>query len=99
MIKTEVNNQNIPLYFMGSDALSAEKQTLLQRENDDFTSDRIVEIEQELKLLEHSRQIEVLQSRENEDLFLNELADKQKEMTRLKNLKLDMDKLALVTID
>lgn len=99
VIKTEVNNQNIPLYFMGSDALSAEKQTLLQRENDDFTSGRIVEIEQELKLLEHNRQIEVLQSRENEDLFLNELADKQKEMTRLKNLKLDMDKLALVSLD
>lgn len=99
VIKTEVNNQTIPLYFMGTDALDAEKQTLLQRTNDDFTSGRIVEIQQELKLLEHNRNIEILQSRENEDLFLTELVDKQKAIADLKNLKVDMDKLALVSLD
>lgn len=99
VIKTEVNNQQIPLYFMGTDALQAEKQILLDRENDDFTSGRIVEIQQELKLLEHNRQIEVLKSRENEDLFLAELADKQREISRLNGLKLNMDALQLVKID
>ncbi|MGI6407494.1 MAG: Wzz/FepE/Etk N-terminal domain-containing protein [Thiopseudomonas sp.] len=99
VIKTEVNNQNIPLYFMGTEALEAEKQTLLSRENDDFTSGRIVEINQELKLLEHNRQIEVLESRENEDLFLAELAEQHKEISRLKGLKVNMDNLKMVSVD
>lgn len=99
VIKTEVNNQNIPLYFMGTDALEAERKILLSRENDDFTSGRIVEIQQELKLLENNRQIQILQSRENEDLFLAELADKEKAIARLNGLKLNMDTLSLVTLD
>lgn len=99
VIKTEVNNQNIPLYFMGTDALEAEKKTLVSRESDDFTSDRIVEIQKELKLLENNRQIQILQSRENEDLFLAELADKEKAIARLNGLKLNMDTLSLVTLD
>lgn len=99
VIKTEVNNQNIPLYFMGTEALEAEKQSLLSRENDDFASGRIVEIAQELKLLEHNRQIEVLESRENEDLFLAELAEQHKEISRLKGLKVNMDNLKMVSVD
>jgi LPS O-antigen subunit length determinant protein (WzzB/FepE family) len=99
VIKTEVNNQNIPLYFMGTDALEAERKILLSRENDDFTSGRIVEIQQELKLLENNRQIQILQSRENEDLFLAELADKEKAIAHLNSLKLNMDTLSLVTLD
>lgn len=99
VIKTEVNNQNIPLYFMGTEALEAEKQSLLSRENDDFTSGRIVEIAQELKLLEHNRQVEILESRENEDLFLAELAEQYKEISRLKGLKVNMDNLKMVSVD
>lgn len=99
VIKTEVNNQNIPLYFMGTEALEAEKQNLLSRENDDFTSGRIVEIAQELKLLEHNRQVEILKSRENEDLFLAELAEQYKEISRLKGLKVNMDNLKMVSVD
>lgn len=99
VIKTEVNNQNIPLYFMGTEALEAEKQSLLSRENDDFTSGRIVEIAQELKLLEHNRQVEILKSRENEDLFLAELAEQYKEISRLKGLKVNMDNLKMVSVD
>lgn len=99
VIRTEVNNQQNPLYFMGTDALSAERAALMARENDDFTSGRIVEINTALKLLEHNRQIEVLQARENEDLFLAELAENRKEISRLKSLEVDMDKLNLVRID
>ncbi len=99
VIKTEVNNQNIPLYFMGTEALEAEKQNLLSRENDDFTSGRIVEIAQELKLLEHNRQVEILKSRENDDLFLAELAEQYKEISRLKGLKVNMDNLKMVSVD
>lgn len=99
VIKTEVNNQQLPLYFMGTDALQAEKDILLARESDDFTSSRIVEILQELKLLEHNRQIEILKNRDNEDLFLVELAEKRREIARLKNISLNLDQLRLVQTD
>src|SRR5690606_34442349 len=49
VIRTEVNNQQIPLYFMGSDALEAERKALLARRSDDFTEPRIAEIARELK--------------------------------------------------
>lgn len=99
VIRTEVNGHQNPLYFMGSDTLNGERAALMSRENDDFTSSRIVEINTALKLLEHNRQIEVLQARENEDLFLIELAGHRQEISRLKSIKVDMDKLNLVRID
>ena len=99
VIRSEINNQQNPLYFMGSEALQAERDILVSRDNDDFTSGRIVEINTALKLLEHNRKIEVLQARENEDLFLAELAENRKEIARLKGLEVDMDNLSLVRID
>ncbi|MFV0453640.1 MAG: Wzz/FepE/Etk N-terminal domain-containing protein [Pseudomonas sp.] len=99
VIRTEVNNQQIPLYFMGSEALEAERKALSARRSDDFTEPRIAEIARELKLLEHNRQIETLNSRENEDLFLKDLAGWREEAARLRALQLDTDSLELVTID
>ena len=99
VIRTEVNNQQIPLYFMGSDALEAERKALQARRSDDFTEPRIAEIARELKLLEHNRQIEMLNSRENEDLFLKDLAGWREEAARLRAMQLDTDSLKLVSID
>lgn len=99
VIRTEVNNQQIPLYFMGSEALEAERKALLARRSDDFTEPRIAQIARELKLLEHNRQIEVLQSRENEDLFLKDLAGWREEAARLRSLQFDAGSLKLVSID
>lgn len=99
VIRTEVNNQQIPLYFMGSDALEAERKALLARRSDDFTEPRIAQIARELKLLEHNRQIEVLSSRENEDLFLKDLATWHEEAARLRALQFDTESLKLVSID
>lgn len=99
VIRTEVNNQQIPLYFMGTDALEAERKALLARRSDDFTEPRIAQIARELKLLEHNRQIEVLNSRENEDLFLKNLAAWREEAARLRALQFDTVSLKLVSID
>jgi len=99
VIRTEVNNQQIPLYFMGSEALEAERKALSVRRSDDFTEPRIAEIARELKLLEHNRQIEALNSRENEDLFLKDLAGWREEAARLRAMQLDTDSLKLVSID
>lgn len=99
VIRTEVNNQQIPLYFMGSDALEAERKALQARRSDDFTEPRIAEIARELKLLEHNRKIELLSSRENEDLFLKNLAGWREEAARLRAMQLDAGSLKLVSID
>lgn len=99
VIRTEVNNQQIPLYFMGSDALEAERKALQARRSDDFTEPRIAQIARELKLLEHNRQIEVLNSRENEDLFLKDLAAWREEAARLRALQFDTQALTLASID
>ncbi|MDH4870510.1 chain-length determining protein [Pseudomonas sp. BN515] len=99
VIRTEVNNQQIPLYFMGSDALEAERNALLQRRSDDFTEPRIAEISKELQLLTHNRKIEVLNQRANEDLFLKDLAIWREEAARLRNLHFDVADLKLVNVD
>ena len=96
---TEINNQQIPLYFMGVDALEAEKNALLQRKSDDFTEGRIAQIAKELQLLQSNRQIEVLNRRENEDLFLSNVEPLRAEEARLRSLNIDMSRLRLVTID
>ena len=53
-----MNNQQIPLYFMGVDALTAERDTLLKRKGDDFTEPRVAKIQQELKQLENNREVQ-----------------------------------------
>ncbi|WP_372240131.1 Wzz/FepE/Etk N-terminal domain-containing protein [Pseudomonas sp. R-28-1W-6] len=99
VIRTEVNNQQIPLYFMGAETLQAERDALKARSSDDFTEPRIAEIAKELKLLEQNRKIEVLKNRKDEDLFLKQLAQLREEEARLKGLDLDLSALTLARVD
>lgn len=99
VIHTEVSSRQIPLYFMGTESLRAEREALTHRSTDDFIEPRISEIAKELKLLEHNRQVEILQQRQNEDLFLAEIADWRKEEARLRALDLDLEAVQLVNID
>ncbi|WP_350613019.1 Wzz/FepE/Etk N-terminal domain-containing protein [Pseudomonas sp. HY7a-MNA-CIBAN-0227] len=99
VMRTEINNQHIPLYFMGIDALDAEKTALVQRTSDDFTEGRIAQIAKELQLLLSNREIEVLNRRENEEIFLSGVQPLRAEVARLRNLNLDMSRLTLVAID
>lgn len=99
MMRTEVNNQKIPLYFMGTDVLEAERTALEQRTNDDFTNGRVAEIGKELRLLDVNREVEVLKSRSNEDIFLRDVEPLWAEEARLRGLNIDMSGLKLVTVD
>ncbi|WP_236468726.1 chain-length determining protein, partial [Pseudomonas sp. PA-3-10C] len=99
VMRTEINNQQIPLYFMGVDALMAEKTALMRRKSDDFTEVRIAQIVKELQLLEVNRKIEVLNAREKEDLFLSDVEPLRAEEARLRNLNLDISRIKLVTVD
>lgn len=99
VVRTEVSNQKIPLYFLGTDALGAERAALQQRTSDDFTNSRVAEIGKELKLLESNREVEVLQKRGNEDIFLQDVEPLRAEVARLRGLNIDMSNLKLVSID
>jgi LPS O-antigen subunit length determinant protein (WzzB/FepE family) len=96
---TEINTQQIPLYFMGVEALEAERFALTQRRSDDFTDGRIAQIAKELQLLQVNREIEVLGRRDNEDIFLGGVEALRAEEARLSSLNIDISRLKLVTID
>lgn len=99
IIRTEVNNQQIPLYFMGTDALEAERKALRQRTSDDFADPRVAQIRKELLLLNTNRQVEVLKQRENEEVFLSDIAPLRAERVRLSSISTDMRGLSLVNVD
>lgn len=99
VFRTEVNNQQIPLYFMGTEALEAERNVLRQRKSDDFSDPRIAQIHRELQLLETNRKVQVLRGRQNEELFLRGIEALRAEQVRLKGINTDMSGLSLVSID
>lgn len=98
-IRTEINNREIPLYFMGVQALEAERDVLKARTNDDFMEPRIGEIQKELDMLKHNRQVEILRQRKDEDLYLKELATLREEAARLDGIDFDASTLRLARLD
>lgn len=99
VIRTEVNNQQIPLYFLGVDALAAERDALFNRKSDDFSDPRVAQIRKELLLLERNRQVDLLLQREHEDVFLKGIESLRAERSRLDLIGTDMSQLRLVNID
>ncbi|MBA5960649.1 chain-length determining protein [Pseudomonas lactis] len=99
VMRTEVNNQQIPLYFMGVEALEAERSALQQRKSDEFSEVRISQIAKELQLLKENRQVEILNRRDNEDLFLSGVEPLRTEISRLNTLNIPTSDLKLVSID
>lgn len=99
VIRTEINNQQIPLYFMGVRALRAERDVLTTRESDDFLEPRVAAIAKELLLLQHNRRAEALRERGESELFVENIAQMQGEQARLASLRLDVSNVQLVRLD
>ncbi|MFP3516991.1 Wzz/FepE/Etk N-terminal domain-containing protein [Pseudomonas sp. SIMBA_077] len=99
VIRTDITSQDTPLYFLGTQALQAERAVLLKRTSDDFTDKRVLEIDKDLKLLEVNREIQLLGKRANEDVYLKNIEPLRAEIVRLGNLNTDMSALGLVSID
>src|SRR5690606_8874680 len=98
-VRTEINSREIPLYCMGVAALSAEREALQARASDDFIEPRISELQKKMDMLKHNRQVEVLKQRENEDLYLDELAVWSEEAARLDGINFDASTLQLARLD
>lgn len=98
-VRTEINSREIPLYFMGVSALAAEREALQARTSDDFMEPRISELQKKLDMLKNNRQVEVLKQRENEDLYLDELAAWREEAARLNGINFDASTLQMARLD
>lgn len=97
---TEINNQQVPLYFMGVEILEAERSVLLKRNSDDFTEARIAQIEREMWMLQNNREVEVLERRENEEVFLSGVQPIRAEIARLGKVgSLEFSSIQLVSVD
>ncbi|MDH1700771.1 GNVR domain-containing protein [Comamonas terrigena] len=98
-IRAEVNGQPLPLYFLGTNALEAERSALNARSSDDFGDGRVSQIFKELQMLQRNRQVEALKQRTNEDRYLEDIEEERKELLRLNSLSIDISKLRLADID
>ncbi|WP_367237599.1 Wzz/FepE/Etk N-terminal domain-containing protein [Pseudomonas sp. Rh2] len=99
VIRTEVNSQQAPLYFLGSEVLEAERNALRKRVSDDFAEPRIAQIRKELIMLSTNRKVQVLKARENEAAFLEGIEDLRVERARLLGIDTKFDGLELVSVD
>lgn len=99
MIRTEVNSQQIPLYFLGTDVLEAERNALRKRNSDDFTEPRMAQIRKELIMLASNQNVETLKARKNEAVFLEGIESLRAEQMRLRGIDTEIKQLRLVSID
>ncbi len=83
-----------PEYLRGTRMLGAEIAALKARKSDDFSSREIRDVEQELALLEHNREAEILEAREDNTAFVEGVSDLREEL-RLLRAYLDQDYSAL----
>ncbi|RFQ09434.1 chain-length determining protein, partial [Pseudomonas sp. ATCC 13867] len=79
--------------------LEAERSALIARQSDDFSEPRVSEIQKQLALLSHNREVEVLRGRANDELFLANLAALTEQRARLEHLSVDFSQLQLVQLD
>ncbi|WGI25165.1 hypothetical protein QEN58_17805 [Halomonas alkaliantarctica] len=73
VIYTEINSRGgLPLYFMGVDALRAEREVIEQNLEEDANTQEIRNIESQLQQLINNRTIETITNRENQTPFIEE---------------------------
>ncbi|MGO2055303.1 MAG: GNVR domain-containing protein [Halomonadaceae bacterium] len=73
VIYAEINSQNaLPLYFMGTEALQAEREVIEKNLEEETKSGAIRDIEKKIALLQNNRDIEALQDRVEESPFIEE---------------------------
>lgn len=99
VIRTEVNGRPVPLCFMGTEVLEAERAALRKRTSDNFVEPRIGQIRKELILLSISRTVQTIKNRANEPAFLEGIEALRVERARLRALDTQLQGLHLVSID
>lgn len=99
VVRTEVNGRPVPLYFMGTEVLEAERAALRKRTSDDFVEPRIGQIRKELIMLSTNRKVEAIKSRAGEQAFLEGIEALRVERSRLQAVDTRLQGLRLVNVD
>ncbi|AGA72294.1 MULTISPECIES: Wzz/FepE/Etk N-terminal domain-containing protein [Pseudomonas] len=99
IIRTEVNGRPVPLYFMGTEVLEAERAALRKRSSDDFVEPRVGQIRKELILLSTNREVQAIKARASEAAFLEGVEALRVERARLQAIDTQLQGLHLVNID
>lgn len=99
VIRTEVNGRPVPMYFMGTEVLEAERTALRKRTSDDFVEPRIGQIRKELIMLSTNRKVEAIKSRADEQAFLEGIEALRVERSRLQAVDTRLQGLQLVNVD
>ena len=99
IVRNEVNDRPVPLYFMGTEVLEAERAALRKRTSDDFVEPRIGQIRKELLLLANNRSAEAIKARVNDQAFLEGVEALRVERQRLQSINTQLQNLQLVSVD
>lgn len=89
---------DLPLYFLGTDALSAEREVLTQGLDEPMTSPAIRQIEKQLEQLQHQRRIEAFEARESDSPFIDTYNQLQQENTLLRAKNVTPDDITVTEI-
>ncbi|WP_108447469.1 Wzz/FepE/Etk N-terminal domain-containing protein [Halomonas denitrificans] len=98
IIYAEINSQDgVPLYFMGTAALRAEKEVIEANLNEEVKTAEIREIEKQLQQLSNNQTIEALQEREDFSAFSEEYNDLKNQNEILASIVILEDELDIAT--
>ena len=98
-IMTDISTPAPQLYTLGFDALEAEIKSLSERTSDDPFIPELRDLQEQLAILEHNRQVEQLKSRKNDDPFIESLRDKERELTYLESIHVDPQTVITARLD
>lgn len=99
-LRADMLGDGDPLYLRGSKMLAAEIASLKAREANEFTNPDIRNLEADLAMLEHNREVEVLQARTDDSAFIVGIRDLRTELNQLKSyLKQDFSGVRVLKLD
>ncbi|WP_328186510.1 Wzz/FepE/Etk N-terminal domain-containing protein [Marinobacter sp. OP 3.4] len=102
VVYAEINAANsqdgLPLYFMGVDALKAERQVIENNLQQETKTPAIRQLEKQIAILQHNREIEALKARESNAPFSEEYNRLSEENTLLRANQVDKDEVDVTQV-
>jgi len=92
------SQQGLPLYFMGTEALRAEREVVEANLREEAKTPDIRNIEMQISQLQHNRDIEALQNREQDSPFIEEYNALQQENTLLRANLINADEIEIAEV-
>lgn len=99
-IKTELRTSEEPLYLRGTKLLEAELNALQARQHDDLTSPEVINLLSEVELHKNNREIEILETRENDRAYILDRIEPQLEaLDHLNSIDIQFETINFARID